>query len=98
MMTLFVRKPVVSTMSIVRRDLLVLLKKIGLSKDSIDGCFHSFRRGFSRHYIRNNGSIKHLQQAMGHATLEMTNKYVDEIDIEDLKLTHQKVGILARLK
>jgi site-specific recombinase XerD len=82
----------------VRRDLMVLLKHIKLSPEAIDGCFHSFRRGFARAYIRNGGNIKYLKTAMGHATLEMTNHYVDEIEIEDLKLMHQKVGVLSRLK
>jgi site-specific recombinase XerD len=82
----------------IRRDLMVLLNHIKLSPEAIDGCFHSFRRGFARAYIRNGGNIKYLKTAMGHATLEMTNHYVDEIEIEDLKLMHQKVGVLARLK
>jgi integrase/recombinase XerD len=80
------------------RDFENMLKKVGVSKDNIDHCFHSFRRKFAKSYIKNGGNIAYLQHAMGHTTLAMTKHYIGDIEIEDLKLMHQKVGILAKLK
>jgi integrase/recombinase XerD len=81
-----------------KRDFETMLKKIKISKDAIDGCFHSFRRGFARSYVKNGGNIKYLQHAMGHSTIGMTMHYVGEVEIEDLKLMHQKTSILGRLR
>ncbi|MGE0126650.1 MAG: tyrosine-type recombinase/integrase [Blastocatellales bacterium] len=79
------------------RDLERVFKKAGVDKENMDGFFHSFRRGFSRNYVRNGGNLFYLQAAMGHATLEMTKKYV-EVEDEDLKTTHLRTSLLSRLK
>lgn len=44
----------------VMRDVESVLGKVGVSKDSIDHCFHSFRRKFARSYIKNGGNIAYL--------------------------------------
>jgi len=80
------------------RDFENMLEKIGVSKDSIDHCFHSFRRKFARSYIKNGGNIAYLQHAMGHASLAMTKHYIGDIPIEDLQMMHQKTSLLGRLK
>src|SRR5262245_40555529 len=80
------------------RDFENMLGKVGVSKDDIDHCFHSFRRKFARSYVKNGGNIAYLQHAMGHASLAMTKHYIGDIPIEDLKLMHQKTSLLGRLK
>jgi len=80
------------------RDFENMLDKVGVSKDSIDHCFHSFRRKFARSYIKNGGNIAYLQHAMGHTTLAMTKHYIGDIPIEDLQMMHQKTSLLGRLK
>jgi site-specific recombinase XerD len=80
------------------RDFENMLEKVGLTKDNIDHCFHSFRRKFARSYIKNGGNIAYLQHAMGHTTLAMTKHYIGDIPIEDLKLMHQKTSLLGKLK
>jgi integrase/recombinase XerD len=80
------------------RDFENMLGKVKVRKENIDHCFHSFRRKFARSYMKAGGNIKYLMHAMGHTTLEMTSHYVDEIEIDDLKLMHQKTSILDRLK
>jgi integrase/recombinase XerD len=80
-----------------RRDLLAVLKQVGLNKDDIDGFFHSFRRGFARNYVKNGGNLFYLQHAMGHTTLEMTKQYVEVAD-EDLKTAHLQTSIMSRLQ
>jgi integrase/recombinase XerD len=44
------------------RDFENMLDKVGVSKGSIDHCFHSFRRKFARNYVKNGGNIKYLQE------------------------------------
>ncbi|MGH9876138.1 MAG: tyrosine-type recombinase/integrase [Nitrososphaerales archaeon] len=80
------------------RDFENMLAKVGVSKDNIDHCFHSFRRKFARSYIKNGGNIAYLQHAMGHTTLAMTKHYIGDIPIEDLQMMHQKTSLLGRLK
>jgi len=80
------------------RDFESMLGKVGVSKDSIDHCFHSFRRKFARNYIKQGGNIKYLQNAMGHSSLAMTSHYVSDIEIEDLQKMHMKISLLGRLK
>ena len=80
------------------RDFVNMLGKVGLTKDNIDHCFHSFRRKFARSYIKNGGNIAYLQHAMGHTTLAMTKHYIGDIPIEDLQMMHQKTSLLGRLK
>lgn len=75
-----------------------MLSKVGVSKDSIDHCFHSFRRKFAKAYIKNGGNIAYLQQAMGHSTLAMTKHYIGDIPIEDLQRMHNTTSLLGRLK
>ncbi len=80
------------------RDFENMLAKVGVSRDNVDHCFHSFRRKFARAYIKNGGNIAYLQHVMGHATLAMTKHYIGDIPIEDLKQMHQKTSLLGRLK
>ncbi len=80
-----------------RRDLLDVLKQVGLNRDDIDGFFHSFRRGFARNYVKNGGNLFYLQHAMGHATLDMTKRYV-EVEDEDLKRAHLQTSVMSRLR
>src|SRR6266508_6752155 len=80
------------------RDFENMLSKVGLTRDNIDHCFHSFRRKFARSYIKNGGNIAYLQHAMGHTTLAMTKHYIGDIPIEDLQMMHQKTSLLGRLK
>jgi integrase/recombinase XerD len=80
------------------RDFENMLAKVGVSKDSIDHCFHSFRRKFARSYIKNGGNIAYLQHAMGHASLAMTKHYIGDIPIEDLQMMHAKTSLLGKLK
>ena len=79
------------------RDLEAIFAKVGIDKANIDGFFHSFRRGFARNYLKNGGNQIYLMHAMGHTTLEMTQKYV-EVENEDLKQVHQQVSIMSRLR
>ncbi len=74
------------------RDLGLLCKRSGV----VPSGFHTFRRTFARNYLKKWGNLIFLKTALGHSRLETTEKYV-EVDIDDLKETHQRTSILNRL-
>jgi integrase/recombinase XerD len=54
---------------------------------------HSFRHTFALAYIRNGGSVFHLQRALGHSTLDMSRRYAN-LTTDDLIQMQQKVSLL----
>ena len=77
------------------RDFKALAKRLGITGVRVS--FHTLRHGFALNYVRQGGSLFHLQKALGHTTLQMTRRYC-ELDETDLKLVHQKLSPLARLR
>lgn len=71
-----------------------LAKRAGLSR--ADVAPHAFRRGFAVGFLRNGGDVFTLQQILGHASLEMTRRYVAFLD-DDLKLAHLRFSPGDRL-
>jgi integrase/recombinase XerD len=78
-----------------RRDFLWLLNKAGVQKN--EGSFHAFRRFFGKSYLRKGGNLIYLQKLFGHASLQMTQRYV-EADEEDLQRAHRALSPLEGLK
>jgi integrase/recombinase XerD len=78
-----------------RRDFLCLLNKAGVEKS--EGSFHAFRRFFGKSYLRKGGNLIYLQKLFGHASLQMTQRYV-EADEEDLQRAHRALSPLEGLK
>ncbi|MEN6535761.1 MAG: tyrosine-type recombinase/integrase [Bryobacteraceae bacterium] len=58
---------------------------------------HSFRHTFAVAYLRNGGNAFYLQKILGHSTLEMTNRYVRSLGIEDLQAVHNKLSVLSNV-
>lgn len=58
---------------------------------------HTFRRGFAVNYLRNSGDVFTLQRILGHATLEMTNRYAVLRD-DDLKDVHRRASPMSGVK
>ena len=65
----------------------------GVSKTSVHGLRHSFAKG----WIKNNGNTFALQKILGHATLDMTRKYVNLFN-EDIKDGFDSYNPLDNLK
>jgi integrase/recombinase XerD len=58
---------------------------------------HSFRHTFAVNYLRNGGSVFHLQKALGHSTLDMSRRYANLLT-EDLQQMQQRVSLLNRMR
>ena len=65
----------------------------GVSRHNIHGLRHNFAKG----WIKNNGDMFKLQQILGHATLEMTRRYV-RLFSEDIKEDYDKFNPLDVIK
>ena len=50
---------------------------------------HMFRHAFATHLVQNHANIRNLQEMLGHAKLETTQRYV-ELTIVDLKSAHRR--------
>lgn len=79
----------------VRREFLLILSAVKVEKT--EGSFHAFRRFFGKLYIRCGGNPIYLQRLFGHASLQMTTRYVDA-DEESLQEAHKALSPLERLK
>ena len=77
------------------RDFKALCGRLGIN--GVRTSWHTLRHGFALNYVRQGGSLFHLQKAMGHSTLQMTRRYC-ELTEDDLKLMHKKTSILGRLR
>lgn len=58
--------------------------------------FHTLRHTFPVNYLRAGGNVLYLQRILGHASLEMTNRYCRSLGIEDLKAVHNGLSVLSR--
>jgi len=58
---------------------------------------HSFRHTFAVNYLRNGGSVFHLQKVLGHSSLEMSRRYANLLT-EDLQQMQQRVSLLNRMR
>ena len=52
---------------------------------------HAFRRGFALLSLRNGADIYSLQRLMGHTTLQVLRRYLNQTDA-DLQETHRRTG------
>lgn len=77
----------------VLRDVKHLCKRLGFPAPA--RTVHACRHTFAINYLRRGGSVFHLQKILGHATLEMTRRYVNLLT-EDLQAVHQRVSLLGR--
>ena len=50
---------------------------------------HTFRHSCATHMVRNKAGLRHVQEMLGHASLNTTQKYI-QLTIVDLKEVHKK--------
>ncbi len=76
------------------RDFKALGAKLGIVGVRVS--FHTLRHTFAVSYLRAGGNVFYLQRILGHSTLEMTNRYVRSLGIEDLQAVHNKLSVLSK--
>jgi integrase/recombinase XerD len=57
---------------------------------------HTMRHTFAVNYLRAGGNVLYLQRILGHSNLEMTNRYVQSLGVDDLKAVHDRFSLLTR--
>jgi integrase/recombinase XerD len=73
------------------RSLKLLCEQLGFAPPARTA--HAFRHSFAIGYLRRGGSVFHLQKMLGHASLEMTRRYVN-MTTADLQAVHERVSLL----
>ncbi len=79
----------------VLRDLKLLCRSLGF--EPVVRSVHALRHTFALNYLRNGGSVFHLQKALGHSSLEMSRKYANLVTT-DLQTMQHKVSLLNHLR
>ena len=76
------------------RDFKLLCARLGITGVRVS--FHTLRHSFAVEYLKAGGNVLYLQRILGHTTLEMTNRYVRSLGIDDLKAVHSGLSLLSR--
>ena len=76
------------------RDFKAFCLRIGII--GVRASFHTLRHTFAVEYLRAGGNVLYLQRILGHTSLEMTNRYVRSLGIEDLKAVHSGLSLLSK--
>jgi integrase/recombinase XerD len=76
----------------VLRDVKILCRSLGFEPP--ERTLHAFRHTFALNYLRNGGSVFHLQKCLGHSSLEMTRRYAN-LTTSDLQAVHERFSLLG---
>lgn len=79
----------------VLRDVKALCRELGFEPPA--RTLHSFRHTFALNYLRNGGSVFHLQRMLGHSSLEMTRRYAN-LTTADLQAVHERFSLLGNAR
>jgi integrase/recombinase XerD len=79
----------------VLRDVKILCRELGFEPPA--RTLHSFRHTFALNYLRNGGSVFHLQKCLGHSSLEMTRRYAN-LTTGDLQAVHERLSLLGNAR
>jgi len=79
----------------IRGDFQIVLRAVKVQQS--EGCFHALRRFFAKSYVSGGGNLLYLRKLLGHASLQITQQYVD-CDEESLQQAHKALSPLERLK
>ena len=79
----------------VLRDVKNLCRTLGFEPPA--RTLHAMRHTFATNYLRNGGSVFHLQRALGHSSLEMTRRYA-HLQTSDLQAVHERLSLLGNAR
>jgi site-specific recombinase XerD len=77
------------------RDVKLLCTKLGIKIP--ERTIHAIRHTFALNYLRNGGSVFHLQKALGHSSLDMSRRYAN-LATEDLQKVHERISLLGNCR
>jgi integrase/recombinase XerD len=75
------------------RDLKVIGGKVGITGMRFSP--HTLRHTFAVAYLRNGGNLFYLSKILGHASITITQRYLQSLDIGDLQAVHDRLSPLA---
>jgi site-specific recombinase XerD len=70
------------------RDLKVIGSKLGIT--GVRFSPHTLRHTFAVAYLRNGGNLFYLSKILGHASVTITQRYLQSLDIGDLQAVHDR--------
>lgn len=82
--------------SMTRDEVLKMVKRVGKRTGVKGANVHRFRHTFAIEYLRNGGRSWHLQQLLGHTTMEMVNTYL-KLSQLDLAKDHRNASPVENL-
>jgi site-specific recombinase XerD len=54
------------------------------------------RNSFAIHYLRSGGNLFYLSNILGHCSVRTTERYLQSMQVEDLKAVHNGLSLLGR--
>jgi site-specific recombinase XerD len=58
---------------------------------------HTLRHTFAVQYLRAGGNLFYLSKILGHSSVTTTQKYLQSVGVDDLKMVHDRLSPLAPL-
>lgn len=77
----------------VLRDFKVVCESVGIS--GVRCSMHTLRHSFAVGYLRAGGNLFYLSKILGHTSVKTTEKYLQSLGIEDFKVEHSRLSLLA---
>lgn len=74
----------------------ILIRRLGI-KAQVKLHAHQLRHTFAISYLRNGGDVFSLKYLLGHSTLQMTQRYLQSLNVDDAMKAHQKFSPLDNL-
>jgi integrase/recombinase XerD len=77
-----------------QRDLKAICTKLRITEVRCSP--HTLRHTFSVSYLRAGGNLFYLSKILGHSSVTTTQRYLQSLGIEDLKVVHDRLSLLTR--
>jgi site-specific recombinase XerD len=75
------------------RDFKAACHELGIT--GVRASFHTLRHTFAVSYLRAGGNLFYLSKILGHSSVTTTQKYLQSVGVDDLKMVHDRLSPLA---
>ncbi len=76
-----------------QRDFKLLFRAMGIT--GVRCSPHTLRHTFAVGYLRNGGNLFYLSRILGHTTVKTTERYLQNVQIDDLQAVHNRLSVLS---